>query len=194
MIRRPRWVSQAGLIPVPGTCAHQRTPLQSHTHPTGLRRKSAWATVTGSPQATETPQTGSAALCFPGVPAPSEMTSRSSSRSPGSFQRNKGMGKGTWEAEVRAEWKKKPKKSRKTCLRLQRRNGRRPLQGNRSNNDHSADLLLTYHGWAPFQAFLCIHSGTMPKPIFAHSILVGHCRQTLSEIQLGGDCSGLSFE
>lgn len=50
---------------------------------------------------------------------------------------------------------------------------KRPLQGNRSNNNHSADLLLTYHGRAPFQAFLCIHSGTMPKPIFAHSILMG---------------------
>lgn len=48
------------------------------------------------------------------------------------------MRKGTWEASKSG---KEAKKSRMTCLRLQSAM-KRPLQDNRSNNDHSADLLL----------------------------------------------------
>lgn len=37
----------------------------------------------------------------------------------------------------------------------------------------TVQICCSYHGWAPFKPFYAFHSGTMPKPIFAHSILVG---------------------
>lgn len=40
---------------------------------------------------------------------------------------------------------------------------KRPLQGNRSDYKHSANLLLTYHGRAPFQAH-SIPMGTVDRP------------------------------
>ena len=179
MIRSPSCVGRAGVAPVPGTCAHQRTPppiahthTHSLTHPAALRRKPTWATMTGSPPDLLKPHRQ-----VPCLPAP-QMSCLFYKDfllflPPvlGNFEGTRAWGKqGVWHVE--ANGKRKAKKVRVTCLGC-RGTRKRPLQNNWSNNN-SLNLLLTYCGQAPFQDFLCINLGTMPKPISVHCILMGN--------------------
>lgn len=81
------------------------------------------------------------------------------------------MGKGTWEAS-KSRVEKEAQESRMTCLRLQRHN--ESPQGNVGVIMITVQICCS-HTMAGHRSkrFLCIHSGTMPKPIFAHSILMG---------------------
>lgn len=51
------------------------------------------------------------------------------------------------------------------------RERKRILQSNQSGNNKDTLRICCSLTQAPFQAFLCINSGTVPKPISAHSFV-----------------------